>query len=63
MAAPLTPVTTQLSGGFFQLAIDIITLCSNLSIPTSYEISQTGVISGTAASAIVNALVVQRDLL
>ena len=63
MAALLTPVTTQLSIAWFDALIDAITLASNLSIPTSYEISQTGVISGTTASTIVNALTTQRGLL
>ena len=63
MAAPAVPVATQLGKEFYVLAIEAITLCSNLSIPTSYEVSQTGVISGTTAANVIAALIVQRDLL
>ena len=60
MAAPTTPVSAFPGVGFFQLAIDVVTILSNLSIPVAYEASQTGVISGTTASTIVSALTTQR---
>ena len=63
MAAPATPVTTQLGKAFYDLAVDIITLCSNLSIPVAGDAAQTGVISGSTASTIVSALETQRGLL
>ena len=63
MAAPAVPIATQLGKGFYVLAIEAITICSNLSIPIAADAAQTGVISGTTASTIIAALVVQRDLL
>jgi hypothetical protein len=48
--------------GFWQLAIDVITICSNLSIPIATDAAQTGVLSGTSATLIVAALVKQQDL-
>lgn len=63
MAAPAVPTFTQLGKGFFVNAIETITILSNLSLPISYEVSQTGVISGTTASTIVASLIVLRDLL
>lgn len=63
MAAPTTPVTTQLGRGFYQLAIDVITLCSNLSIPVAADAAQTGVIGGSTATTILAALTAQRNLL
>ncbi len=62
MAAPTTPVSAWPSVGFWQLAIDVITICSNLSLPVAGDVSQTGVISGTTASTVVAALVKQQDL-
>ncbi len=63
MAAPATPASPWPGKGFYQMAIEAITICSNLSIPIATDASQTGVISGTTASLIVAALIVQRDLL
>lgn len=63
MAAPATPKAPALGKSVYQLAIDVITLISNTSMPISYEQTQTGVISGTTASTIVASLIVQRDLL
>lgn len=63
MAAPAVPFITQVGKGFFQNLIDNITLASNMSLPTSYDASQTGVISGTTATQIINCLTTTRDLL
>lgn len=63
MAAPATPISTQLGRGFYQLCIDAITLCSNLSIPISTDQAQTGVLSGTTATLAIAALTAQRNLL
>lgn len=62
MAAPVNPTNSQLSVGFFVAAAEIITICSNLSLPTSGDAAQTGVISGTTAATIVACLNAQRDL-
>ena len=60
MAAPVNPINSQLSVGFYQMAVDMITILSNLSIPT-VDTSQTGVISGTTASIIITALQLQQS--
>lgn len=63
MAAPAVPTATQLGKGFFQNLIENITIASNLSLPTSFDASQTGVLSSTTATQIINCLTTQRDLL
>jgi hypothetical protein len=63
MAAPAVPISAWPGKGFYQLMIEGLTICSNLSIPTAYDATQTGVVSGTSASTIIAALIVQRDLL
>jgi hypothetical protein len=60
MAAPTTPVAPGFSKAFFTLAIDVITLCSNLQIPLSTDVVQTGVFTGTTATLMVAALTLQR---
>ena len=60
MAAPTTPVSAWPGVGFWQNAIDVITICSNLNIPIATEASQTGVLSGTTATLVIAALTLQR---
>ena len=62
MTAPTTPVSPWPGVGFWQLAIDVITTLSNLSVPVAGYYDQTTVISGTTASTIISALTTQRGL-
>lgn len=60
MAAPTTPVSSWANVAFYQQAIDIITICSNLAIPLSTDAAQTGVFGGTSAALMIAALTTQR---
>ncbi len=60
MAAPSTPVSPWPSVGFYQNAIDIITILSNLAIPLSTDAAQTTVFGGTSAAIMIAALTTQR---
>jgi hypothetical protein len=62
MAAPTTPVSSWPSVAFWQNAIDVITILSNLSVPVAGYYDQTTVIGGTTASTIISALTTQRGL-
>ena len=62
MAVPVNPKNPQASVGFFQLAIDVITILSNMSLPSHGDDSVTTAISGATATAIVDTLTRQRDL-
>ena len=60
MGAPTTSITPGLSRAFWQLAIDVMTLCSNLAVPLSTDVVQTGVFTGTTATTVIAALTIQR---
>ncbi len=62
MAAPTTPCSPWASVAFFQLAIDVVTALSNMSLPVAGYYDQTTVIGGTTASTIISALTTQRGL-
>lgn len=62
MAAPAVVSATQLGKGFYVALIELITIASNASIPIATDSTQTGVLSGTTASLVIAALIVQRDL-
>lgn len=62
MAAPTTPSNAFASVGFFQVAIDVITILSNMALPDHGDASITTAISGETARTIVNTLTRQRDL-
>ncbi len=66
MAAPTVPTGgggAAISVGFYQDAINTITILSNLALPTDADTSVTDAISGTTAASIVRTLIAQRDLL
>ncbi len=63
MAAPAVPSSPWPGKGFYQLAIDMITILSNMSLPLSGDASATGVFSGTTAATLVNCVTAQRNLL
>lgn len=62
MAVPVNPKAPWATVSFYQLAIDVITICSNLALPDHGDDSVTTALSGATATAIVNILTRQRDL-
>lgn len=62
MGVPTTAISSFPGVGFWQNAIDVITILSNMSIPIATDVAQTGVISGTSATLIIAALTLQKGL-